>query len=649
MLIFVFKYRGLFVRSLGWFENDDSIFIAMEHIEHGDLQSKLTGPLPEAEVRQISIQILRGLQHLHNNRFIHRDLKPEVTTGPNWWIKIGDFGFSKRFDETNITATQVGTPRFIAPEVLQLYPPELNGQNINHRSTYSVDIWSLGVMSFFMLTHFYPFPKLQDLLSYVQTSDFPESSSLSSISREAYSFLKGLLVADPSKRMSAEEAFESPWLKEDPLAFPSSIEQRMISGLSETSNSTEASKSWNALSESSDVTISELNLPNLQLSIPIEGDQSRTPINNNASLDWFARGESFYRTGHYVEAETSFRVSFEGKKVTHGIDHAETLCCFYWIGRVIYVQEKYSEAEGVFRQVYERKKETLGADHADTLDSLHWTGLTLHGQQKYDEAEATFQRAAERRKETLGPYHADTLHSIHWIGRVLYDMKGLSEAEAAFRQAYERRKKTLGAYHADTLYSLHWIGLALHGQIKYYKAEDTFRQAYEGKIKTLGADHVDTLHSLHWTGIVLFDLQKYDEAEETFQLVVERRMKTLGADHPNTLNSLQYLGLALFSQENYVEAEGTIREAFTRRKNTLGLDHADTLFSLCWIGLALHRQEKYSEAEAAFQEVFERRKMILGINHADTLESLQRPFNFGRLIPGSELSSSLSSKPCFAS
>lgn len=50
----------------------------MEHMKLGDLQHHLRGPLPENEARQICTQLLRGIQCLHDNQFVHRDLKPGV-------------------------------------------------------------------------------------------------------------------------------------------------------------------------------------------------------------------------------------------------------------------------------------------------------------------------------------------------------------------------------------------------------------------------------------------------------------------------------------------------------------------------------------------------------------------------------------------
>lgn len=54
----------------------------MEYFPYGDLQRYLTRPLPEREAREIISQVLEGLKHMHDNRFIHRDLKPGVRTPP---------------------------------------------------------------------------------------------------------------------------------------------------------------------------------------------------------------------------------------------------------------------------------------------------------------------------------------------------------------------------------------------------------------------------------------------------------------------------------------------------------------------------------------------------------------------------------------
>jgi serine/threonine protein kinase len=74
----VLQYNSWFVKSFGWFDNTESIFIAMEYCPHGDLHHYLLDQqeLPVAEAQKLTYQILDGLHQMHENGFAHRDLKP---------------------------------------------------------------------------------------------------------------------------------------------------------------------------------------------------------------------------------------------------------------------------------------------------------------------------------------------------------------------------------------------------------------------------------------------------------------------------------------------------------------------------------------------------------------------------------------------
>lgn len=77
-----YKESAAFVEFYGWFQDLESVYIAMEYIPLGDLEENvalLGGTLREAEVRDITVQVLEGLKIMHLESFVHRDLKPKAS------------------------------------------------------------------------------------------------------------------------------------------------------------------------------------------------------------------------------------------------------------------------------------------------------------------------------------------------------------------------------------------------------------------------------------------------------------------------------------------------------------------------------------------------------------------------------------------
>lgn len=135
-----------------------------------------------------------------------------MSAAPRWWIKIGDFGFSKRHDENIILQSEVGTRPFLAPEILQIYPPGASEKNAP-QYTSAVDMWAFGIMAFYLLCNAYPFPSLGSLLIYGQSLRFPSSHLLNSLNPGVREFLISFLAVDATSRLSARQALESAWLK----------------------------------------------------------------------------------------------------------------------------------------------------------------------------------------------------------------------------------------------------------------------------------------------------------------------------------------------------------------------------------------------------------------------------------------------------
>uniref|UniRef100_A0A8H7NBH9 Autophagy-related protein 1 n=1 Tax=Bionectria ochroleuca TaxID=29856 RepID=A0A8H7NBH9_BIOOC len=230
------NYSHCFVRSDGWFEEGDSIYIAMEYIEHGDLQKYLSRPLPESEARQITGQVLEGLHFMHDNGFVHRDLKPGnimvVGKGPDWFVKIADFGISKRRQKgvTTLHTLQRGTLGFAAPEVLGV---KTGGQGGSY--TFAVDIWSLGAVTYYILTNKMAFDNATDIVMYAMgMGEFPiQALERNNASEKAKDFVKALLAANPESRPLVAATTTLQWLAEPLTMKPEDV---MIDSRSEGSS-----------------------------------------------------------------------------------------------------------------------------------------------------------------------------------------------------------------------------------------------------------------------------------------------------------------------------------------------------------------------------------------------------------------------------
>ena len=132
--------------------------------------------------------------------------------GPNWWVKIADFGISKRATE-GLTAlrTLAGTPAFMAPEIV----PYLRKDGSSPQYTYTVDTWSLGVITFLILTGETLFREPARLGQYI-TGDFhfPSATLLANnVSVPGCDFVKRSMEPVPENRPSMEACRQHPWLQ----------------------------------------------------------------------------------------------------------------------------------------------------------------------------------------------------------------------------------------------------------------------------------------------------------------------------------------------------------------------------------------------------------------------------------------------------
>ena len=242
------RYRDHFGEFLGFLEDGDKISFFMEFFPKGDLRQHLPEgeTLSESQCKTIARQILRGVHVMHEQKFTHRDLKPEnvfVVNKDPWRVKIGDFGVAKRVrDETTLLQTTTGTRPYMAPEIF-LFVTDPNQEDGHY--TNRVDIWSLGIILFEMLTGQRPFLTHPVLKAYCESRyPFPGSLlELNNVSPEGVSFVQRLLSIKPTERPSAAEALQNPWLNEPGSAAPSPYPPQ-IPNKGASKFSTDASRPW---------------------------------------------------------------------------------------------------------------------------------------------------------------------------------------------------------------------------------------------------------------------------------------------------------------------------------------------------------------------------------------------------------------------
>ncbi|KAL2068665.1 hypothetical protein VTL71DRAFT_15003 [Oculimacula yallundae] len=219
-----FVQSQAFVQFFGWFEDPHSIFLAMEYFERGTLDNFITPYLPENTARTVSLQLLQGLKIMHEEKFTHRDLKPQnifvVQTSPNFWVKIGDFGISKRVanDQTSLRS-ESGTLHYLAPEIKHYLgsddqDPDSDGY------TNAVDIWSFACVVYEMLAGHPPFRQFpRELKAFCRGGPFPVAPLQPNTSSDGIQFVESMLVASPKQRPSVIKGLNAPWLHHQPPAM----------------------------------------------------------------------------------------------------------------------------------------------------------------------------------------------------------------------------------------------------------------------------------------------------------------------------------------------------------------------------------------------------------------------------------------------
>ena len=192
------------VKYISSYEDEEGIYIIMEFCIYGDLYSllhivkKKKVYVNEEIIWDIAYQCLLGLEYLHSNQIIHRDIKLlNIFMSKNKIVKIGDMGMSKILDKKEMKLSRVGTPLFLAPELIK-----------KEKYDFKADIWSLGCSIYHLAKTIPPFNdenlvKLGQAIINDNPPKLPECYS-----EELGNFINKLMAKNKKHRPTAAEALE---------------------------------------------------------------------------------------------------------------------------------------------------------------------------------------------------------------------------------------------------------------------------------------------------------------------------------------------------------------------------------------------------------------------------------------------------------
>jgi serine/threonine protein kinase len=203
-----------------YFETSNNLYLCFDLCTGGELFDRICakGNYHEPDAAELVRTIMKAVQYIHECNIVHRDLKPENllfrTPAEEADIMVADFGLSRVMEEERFhLLTEIcGTPGYMAPEIFK---------KTGHGKP--VDIWAMGVISYFLLAGYTPFDREnqhQEMEAIIAGDyKFEPEEYWANVSTTARDFVSACLTVDPTQRPTATDMLQHRWLADEKPHF----------------------------------------------------------------------------------------------------------------------------------------------------------------------------------------------------------------------------------------------------------------------------------------------------------------------------------------------------------------------------------------------------------------------------------------------